>query len=314
LSRDLVPRVEVDRAERMLADIEQHAVLARQHWREASADLTQVLRLDPRVVVEPLEHDHLQITMIDPARSLDDLMPIALANRPELGSQRAMIRAAEVAIRQEKSRPLLPLVLLTGFQSPGQMRMQGEIFGLGQGSKMNMWSLREDVSVQLAWQLEGLGFGNLGRIKEARGKESQAIVMYRRMQDAIVAEVTRAQAAMQAAAVRVLEAERSMRAAMITFEGNYEGLAQTQRFGNMLIQIYRPQEAVMALENLLTSYDQYFATVADYNRAQFEMFHALGYPAREISSLRPPGNIEPADTSRPGYLPGVNPGPPPANR
>ena len=68
LSRDLVPQFEVDRARNMLADISQQAVAARQQWRVQSARLTKVLRLDPRAVVEPLEHDHTQITLIDPAR------------------------------------------------------------------------------------------------------------------------------------------------------------------------------------------------------------------------------------------------------
>ncbi|HEY1784836.1 MAG TPA: TolC family protein [Pirellulales bacterium] len=314
LSKDLVPQIEVDRSERMLADVEQHAALARQEWRVASANLTQVLRLDPRVVVEPLEHDHLQITLIDPARPLDELMPIALTNRPELSSQRSVIEAADVAIRREKNRPLLPSVFITGFQSPGQMRMQAEVFGLGKNSSMNWWSLRDDVSLQLVWQLEGLGLGNLARIKKARGMESMAIVDLRKTQDAVVAQVTRAQAELQSAALRVVEAERSMREALITFEGNFEGLAQTERFENLLIQVYRPQEAVMALEDLLVSYDQYFSTVAEYNRAQFELFHALGYPARQVSALRPPGTVEAIDTNRPGYLPPVRPGPPPANR
>ena len=53
--------------------------------------LTKVLRLDPRAVVEPLEHDHVQITLIDPGRVLDDLMPIALTNRPEVASRRALV-------------------------------------------------------------------------------------------------------------------------------------------------------------------------------------------------------------------------------
>ena len=51
-------------------------------WRVHSANLTQVLRLDPRAVVVPLEHDHLQITMVDPALPLHDLQKIALTNRP----------------------------------------------------------------------------------------------------------------------------------------------------------------------------------------------------------------------------------------
>ena len=71
-----------------------------------------------------------------------------------------------MSIRQEKNRPLLPSVYITGFQSPGQMRMQFDVFGLGQGSKMDNWGLREDVSLQLIWHLEGLGLGNLARIKE----------------------------------------------------------------------------------------------------------------------------------------------------
>ncbi len=105
-----------------------------------------------------------------------------------------------------------------------------------------------------------------------------------------------------------------MREALITFEGNYEGLTQTRRFGNVLVQVYRPQEAVIALEHLLVAYDQYFATVADYNRAQFELFHSLGYPAKEVSALNTAGNVEPVDTSRPNYLPAVGIGPPPATR
>ena len=103
-------------------------------------------------------------------------MPIALTNRPELAAQRDVIRAAEETVRREKNRPLLPTVYLTGFQSPGQMRMQGEVFGLGQGSKMNNWSLRNDVSMQLIWSLDGLGLGNLARIKQQRGVQSRTIV------------------------------------------------------------------------------------------------------------------------------------------
>jgi hypothetical protein len=44
------------------------------------------------------------------------------------------------------------------------------------------------------------------------------------------------------------------------------------------------------------------------------MFHALGYPAREITYLQTPGTLEPVDTTRPNYLPQVGTGPPPATR
>ena len=76
----------------------------------------------------------------------------------------------------------------------------------------------------------------------------------------------------------------------------------------------RPQEVVFALQLMKLAFDEYFTTVAEYNRAQFQVFHALGYPAREIASIHPPGDIQPVDTARPPYLPPVGNGPPPATR
>ena len=313
LSRELVPLVEVDRARNMLADLEQRAAEARQEWRVQSANLTQVLRLDPRAVVEPLEHDHAQVTLIDPARTLDDLMPIALTNRPELAARQALIEAAEARIRREKARPLLPVVMLNGFQSAG-MYIQGGVFAIGPNSSLNQWKGRDDVSIQLMWQLENFGIGNLARIKTQRGNESRAIIDLRNTQDMVAVDVTRAQARLQSATARVIQADRALRTGIITFNGHLEGLRQTRRLENVLVLTYRPQEAVYSLELLFVAFNEYFATVGDYNRAQFELFHALGYPAREVVSLRTPGQELSVDTARPSYLPPVGNGPPPATR
>jgi hypothetical protein len=314
LSKDLVPRIEIDRARNMLNDLEQQATSAREMWRVHSANLTQVLRLDPRAVVVPLEHDHLQITMVDPALPLHDLQKIALTNRPELASYHALVQAAEARIRREKMRPLLPIVVIGGFQTPGGMLIQGGVFGLGPNSSLNQWVGRADVSLQLIWQLDAFGIGNLARIKQQRGDESRTIIELRRTQDMVAAEVTEAQARLQSATARVSQADRAVRASLIAFNGNYEGLKQTTRFGDVLVEVFRPEEVVYALGRLKTAFDEYFTTVAEYNRAQFELFHALGYPAREIAYDQPPGDIEPVDTSRPAYLPRVGNGPPPATR
>ncbi|HWG45256.1 MAG TPA: TolC family protein [Gemmataceae bacterium] len=312
--RDLVPAVEVDRGRNLLAYLEQQAVSARENWRVASADLTQVLRLDPRAVVEPLEHDHLQLTLIDPSRSLDDLIPIGLTNRPELSAQQALIQAALVRIRQEKLRPLLPSILITGFQTPGGMTTQAGIFGTGNGGKLNLWSFRDDISTQLVWQLQNMGFGNLALVKRRRGEQSRATAALFQIQDAVASEITQSQATLQSAAARVVQAERALQTGLVTFQKNLEGLGQTRRFENVLEQVYRPQEVVYALKLLKLAFDEYFATVADYNLAQFQLFHALGYPASEIEYLRPPDGLAPVDTSRPGYLPAVGTGPPPVTR
>jgi outer membrane protein TolC len=314
LSDELVSGYEVDRARTMLADIEQLATSARQEWRVWSAKLTQVLRLNPLAVVVPLEHDHLQLTLIDPAQPLHEIQRVALANRPEVASRRALVQAAEERIRREKLRPLLPIVVFNGFQNPGGMMMQGGIFGLGPNSSLNQWTGRGDLSLQLVWQFDAIGIGNLARIKEQRGEQSDSFVQLYRTQDKVAAEVTAAYANVQSATARVSQADRSLRASLIAYNGNVEGLRHTTRFGDTLVLVYRPQEAVYALRLLKISFDEYFATVADYNRAQFELFHALGYPASELSYRRSPGNIEPVDTTRPAYLPPVGTGPPPATR
>jgi outer membrane protein TolC len=313
LSRDLVSGFEVDRARNMLADLQQQAVMARQQWRVESARLTKVLRLDPRAVVDPLEHDHLQITLVDPGRQLDDLMPIALANRPEIASRRALVNAAEIDIRREKARPWIPTFALTGFQTPFEM-IQAGIFGLGPNSSLNQWTGRDDISLQPIWRLTNLGLGNLAMIKTQRGKESLAVVDYFDSQDRVAEEVTQALARVQSAAVRIVQADRSLRTGLITYNGTLEGLQQTSRFGDVLVLISRPQEAIYALQLLKTAFDEYYNTVAEYNRAQFELFHALGYPAREIAEARPPGEVVPVNTERPAYLPPVGNGPPPATR
>ena len=199
-----------------------------------SANLTQVLRLDPRAVVVPLEHDHLQITLIDPARPLDDLMPVGLTNRPELASHQALVQAVAARIRREKGRMLLPSILINGFQTPDEL-IQAGIFGIGPNSSLNQWTGRVDVSFQLLWQLDALGIGNLARIKEQRGEQSRAIIELFKTQDMVAADVTRAQARLQSAAARVVQADRALRTAIITFNGNFEGLQQTTRFGDVLV-------------------------------------------------------------------------------
>ncbi len=113
-------------------------------------------------------------------------MSIALTNRPEVAAQRALVQAAVARVRQEKWRPALPALMMNGFQAAG-MYLQAGIFGLGPNSSLGQWTGRFDGSYQLMWQLEGFGLGNLARIKQQRGAESQATVNLFRTQDRVAA-------------------------------------------------------------------------------------------------------------------------------
>ena len=308
LSAGLVAPIEINRAQTLLAALEQSYAAAQGSWGAASAELTRALRLDPTAMVLPMEPPHLQVTLIPADRTIDELIPIGLLTRPELASQKALVQAALVRLKQERMRPLLPSVVLYGAPvptAPGGYLMGGAFFGSSSGGQSSTASVRNDVNVQLLWTLNNMGFGNLALVRERRAEQEQTLIELFRVQDNVAAEIARIHAELEAAAARIPEAETGIKEAQISFAGNLKGLSQTTRFGDLLTLVNRPQEVVAALQQLATAYDNYFAAVNDFNRAQFRLYHALGYPAGIIAERQPLGEIQPVDTSRPQPLPPV---------
>jgi outer membrane protein TolC len=301
LARDLTPPAEVSRARAELAELEQAEALARQDWLTASADLTRVLRLNPASVVVPLEPPHLQLTLISPREAVDALIPIGLRSRPELASQQALVEATLIRIRQEKLRPLIPSVVLLGDAVPAAPGgyLMGGVFGSDTNQQGNPWTARNDVSVQVLWQLRNMGLGNRALVQQRKAEQQQSLVELYRIQDRVAAEVAQAHAQVVAARVRVGKAETGVKEAQKTYADNLKGLVQTTRFGDILVLVNRPQEVVAALAMLSRAYDNYYLSVNDYNRAQLRLYHALGYPSGILACERSPGPITPVDTRRP---------------
>jgi hypothetical protein len=73
-----------------------------------------------------------------------------------------------------------------------------------------------------------------------------------------------------------------------TAEKNVEGLSQTRRVGDVVVLVFRPQEVVAAIAALDQAYRDYYAAVADANRAQFQLYRALGHPAQCLVQAAPP--------------------------
>jgi outer membrane protein TolC len=304
LGRGLAPQIEVERVNTLLADLEQQAASFRQDWRTSSADLTRVLRLDPAAVVVPLEPPHLQVTLIAPKEAVDTLIPVGLTNRPELATQQAVVQATLVRLRQERMRPLIPSLVLSANATPEGFLGAG-VYGTGRNS-LNHWSGRSDWDAEVVWEFKNLGFGNRGLITQRRGEQWQALVELFRIQDLVAAEVAQAHAQVEAAAVRVGRAEAGLKAALVSYEGNLKGLSETVRAGELLQLVNRPQEVVAALQQLQQAYLNYYTSTNDYNRAQFRLFRALGYPAQGLACGDALGPVIPVDPSRPAPLPPVH--------
>jgi hypothetical protein len=70
----------------------------------------------------------------------------------------------------------------------------------------------------------------------------------------------------------------------------------------LLVLINRPQEVVAALQQLQQAYLNYYTSANDYNRAQFQLFRALGYPAQTLACSDSFGGVMPVDTARPPQM------------
>ena len=239
----------------------------------------------------------MRLTLVSSECALDDLVRCGLMNRPELASQRALVQATLELLRQEQLRPLLPSVVLCGTGPDGALT--GGVFGGGTNGSLNTWGGQSEFDVGLVWTLRNLGLGNRALVRGREADRQKALIELFDLQDRVADEVVRAQAQAQGARAEIGEAEKAVREAEITFTGTLNGLLQIRGAGNFLQPVSRPQEAVAALQQLNGAYNKYFGAVTDYNRAQFELYHALGYPSRILACDRQADEIRPIDVNWP---------------
>jgi len=292
LAPEIAPPVEIVRARTDLARRKQVFQLTEERWRTASAELNRILRLDPTSLIEPIEPPHLRITLMPPDHGLDALIPVGLRNRPELASQQALIEATLQRLRQEKMRPLIPSLVLRGAGTNTPAAFTTGVFGGGNDS-LGKYGLRTDVEVQVVWEFQNLLFGNSAKIHERRAEHEIALLEMFRAQDRVAAEIAQAHAQLMSAERRVSDAESGLKDATESVDKNFQGLKQTRLAGEAMFLVVRPQEVIAANQTLAQAYSDYYGAVADFNRAQFRLYRALGHPAQAISVGDPSGPVAP---------------------
>jgi outer membrane protein TolC len=309
LAPALVPELEIDRAEAELALCQENELFARERWKVASAELLRVLRLEPSAQVEPVEPPQLRLDLIDLRKPIDDLIPIGLTNRPELASQQAQVQATLVLLKREKMRPLIPSLLIRGFSTPASGTLAGSYAIYGVNGELTTTGFRSDIDVQLLWQLENLGFGNVAKVHQRQAENHAAVIDLLRIEDRVAAEVVQAHAQAQLASRRVEVTEKRLRSAVQSANKNLVALGQTKGAGPLNALLVRPQEAVASIQALSQAYVGYYGAVADANRAQFRLYRALGQPAQcllqdqSVATLSAPVNVSPATPTAPTVEP-----------
>jgi outer membrane protein TolC len=245
----------------------------------ASANLVRPLLLDPHILVAPVEPAETVIRLIPDDIPLDDLICQGWRNRPELARARELVEAAVLRLKQAKLRPFVPSVALT---------YSGGGFGGGQNAFFGNFNTRGDVAASLFWELRGLGFSDRGFRRVAEAQRCTADIDLVRVQAQVANDVVAAYKARAAATGWMDEARLSITEATESLALNLTNI----RSGAGLPGATRPIEVLQPIQALAQSRTDYLNAVLAYNRAQFRLLRAIGWPP-----LLPAANTQPAAAS-----------------
>lgn len=229
----------------------------------ASAELSRVLHLDPSIRLRTQSGALEVVQLVDPDYGVEALVELAQTARPELAARTAEIAAAQYRVRQELTRPLLP-VISVGFS--GGAFGGGGNFNPGQ-SFFQTFGGRTDFDVMAVWSLQNLGFGNSAQQKRSRAERDQVIAARARTANRIAREVGDAYAKSESRKRQVSIAQQRLQSAIA---GTREELERT-RGGEGL-----PIEALNSVRLLGEAGLALVEAVGGYDLAQFELFVAIG--------------------------------------
>lgn len=230
-----------------------------------SARLGRLLCLQPNVKLVPADMVVAPLTLIDPSRTIDDLLATALETRPDLAAGRETIAAAWERVKQAKREPFIPKVTLQN---------QTGSFGGGLNDDLTNFSTRNALSVQLFWEVRNLGFGNRAGVAERRAAADQARYQLAEAQARAAAEVVEAAQTAAAKFEAIAPSEEAVKEAAELYRINKSG-TQNVVGANNLFDALRPLQAIQALN---TARLNYLSAIMDHNRAQLRLLAATGTP------------------------------------
>jgi len=241
----------------------------------ASALLAQILRLDPTLDLRPNEPAIIPITLVSAETSLDELTATGLMNRPELAEGRAQVAAALARWRQARTGPFLPRLQVD--------YLAGE-FGGGLNDSTERFGGRGDGLAQAVWTLHNLGAGDIAVARARRSQYNQSNLHLVELETQIAAEVTAAAKLARSRRRTLVHAQEAVQQAEKTWE---RVLNWTLNVG-VRVRRFEALELLLAERDLDQARRQYLTEVIAYNRAQFQLYWALGQPPMEsLTQLSP---------------------------
>ena len=296
-------QADADRAATELARREGEVLASEGLILAASAELCRVLNLDPSIRLHPTDAYVVPLPIVPDPQPLPELIALGLLRRPELAERRAAIREAFLQLESAKVLPFSPTALI-GYSAGGfggGSNLVSPVFGSMSG--------RTDTDVIAYWTLQNMGVGNVALIKGARARLGATNFQQIAMLNRVRAEVAIAYAQTHARFAQIGTTEAAVRASQRGFREDYD--LTIQQTGRRVL----PIELLNNFRLLNQSRREYLDAIVDYNRAQFELYVALGQPPADalahpvpIEGLAPsglPGTKEVKSPAGNRSLPGV---------
>ncbi|MHB1424256.1 MAG: TolC family protein [Gemmataceae bacterium] len=271
----------------------------------AAANLSRLLNLDPSVRLQTGDVPIQVVEFVDPHEPLPKLLEIAARNRPEMMAAAANIRTSQTRVRQETMRPLLPL-LWAGFSAGdfggGAVAVENPPIlnpaSVAKGSELpsghttpvfgNIAS-RVDIDVMAIWTLQNFGLGNLAHVKQRRAQLGQAEAERQNVLNQVSLEVSEAYNKSATYFQSILVERRNVQEATEGFQRDLKSI-----LGNVAL----PIEVLDNCERLAAARQALLAALINFDRAQFQLFVALGQPPNLVVE-----DDKPPVASMPGEMP-----------
>src|SRR5260370_2213142 len=189
-------------------------------------------------------------------------------NRPELAEGRAQVAASLARWRQARTGPFLPRLEVD--------YLAGE-FGGGLNDSTERFGGRGDGLAQAVWTLHNLGAGDVAWARDRRSQYNQSKLHLVEIEPQVAAEVTAAAKLARSRRRTLDHAQQAVQQAEKTWE---RVLNWTLNVG-VRVRRFEALELLLAERDLDQARRQYLTEVIAYNRAQFQLYWALGQPPLE---------------------------------
>src|SRR5258708_3960196 len=225
--------------------------------RIAAARLAQTLHLDPSVELAPRDAGLAPITLFETNAALHSLVELALRSRPELKQNQAIVLAEQNQRKGAAYGPLIPSVSAGAF---------GGGLGGGIGESTGNFSASEDYFVGVGWRIGPGGLFDFGRVNASKSRLRAAQLDGDKVRDDIIRDDVENHTLLQSPSDQIPATERNLEtsaeALRLTHERKQFGV------GAVLEDIQAQQDAARARSD-------YLNVIADYNKAQYGLSHAV---------------------------------------